>query len=81
MAFESGKTFLLSLKLCRTLQIAKLTLAEYLLGSDTMVQFGQKCAQDLQELSRKLFVARIFEECITITLITALLYFKVKYET
>ena len=57
MAFESGKTFLLSLKLCRTLQIAKLTLAEYLLGSDTMVQFGQKCTQ---KLSRKLLVARIF---------------------
>ena len=38
MAFESGKTFLLSLKLFQQVvlvQIAKLTLTEYLLGQES----------------------------------------------
>jgi hypothetical protein len=41
MAFESGKTFLLSLKLFQQVvlvQIAKLTLTEYLLGQESLTR-------------------------------------------
>ena len=41
MAFESGKTFLLSLKLFQQVvlvQIAKLTLTEYLLGQESQTR-------------------------------------------